>query len=167
MKRESYPAALREFLQLMKSEAMFLIMSQLTGLRLHRLAPEDNDEEQEEDESKSNESETEDNKNQEQENRKDYRYNDPNDYSSSEEENDAKEQNETSGEKRTKAERKREAKKRRKLAKGKSQDMSKSKIDPSLSTLLYDCVSDLEDEEEGKIIFSIYSKILFHLFMCR
>ena len=36
----------RQCLRLFKSDAMFLLLSNMTGLRLHPLAPEDDDEDQ-------------------------------------------------------------------------------------------------------------------------
>ncbi|XP_047737201.1 prolyl 3-hydroxylase OGFOD1, partial [Hyalella azteca] len=52
------PAVVHEFLQVMTSEAMFLILSQLTGLSLHHLAPTD-DADSDDDESSGNDSDEE------------------------------------------------------------------------------------------------------------
>lgn len=40
---ESAPVIVKSAVALLKSEAMFLVLSQLTGLRLHSLAPPDSD----------------------------------------------------------------------------------------------------------------------------
>lgn len=39
MEQTTMPSVVQECLQLLQSEAMFLILSNLTGLRLHELAP--------------------------------------------------------------------------------------------------------------------------------
>uniref|UniRef100_A0A8C0UZ30 2-oxoglutarate and iron dependent oxygenase domain containing 1 n=1 Tax=Cyanistes caeruleus TaxID=156563 RepID=A0A8C0UZ30_CYACU len=45
---DSLPDTLKEFLQLLRSEALFLLLSNFTGLKLHFLAPSDEDEDTEE-----------------------------------------------------------------------------------------------------------------------
>ena len=52
--RKKFPV-LTEYLQVMRSEAMFLIMAQLTGLKLHALAPESGSEEEPSDSEQENE----------------------------------------------------------------------------------------------------------------
>lgn len=46
------PEVLKECLSVLQSEAMFLILSQLTGLSLHKLAPPDSDPDSDEEDEK-------------------------------------------------------------------------------------------------------------------
>lgn len=48
---DAVPQRARECQQFLQSEAFFLVLSQLTGLRLHRMAPQDSDDDSDDDES--------------------------------------------------------------------------------------------------------------------
>ncbi|XP_066984448.1 prolyl 3-hydroxylase OGFOD1-like isoform X2 [Macrobrachium rosenbergii] len=50
LKQEKLPDVVADCMKFLKSEALFLILSQLTGLRLHRLAPPDSDPDSDEEE---------------------------------------------------------------------------------------------------------------------
>ncbi|XP_077981360.1 prolyl 3-hydroxylase OGFOD1-like [Glandiceps talaboti] len=57
---DSVPNIIKECLEVLKSEQMFLLLSNFTGLKLHELAPESSDDEEEEEEEEENEKKDED-----------------------------------------------------------------------------------------------------------
>ncbi|XP_068249664.1 prolyl 3-hydroxylase OGFOD1 [Palaemon carinicauda] len=56
LKQGKLPGVIAECIKFLKSEALFLILSQLTGLKLHRLAPPDSDPDSEDEEEESKDS---------------------------------------------------------------------------------------------------------------
>ncbi|XP_064089455.1 prolyl 3-hydroxylase OGFOD1-like isoform X4 [Macrobrachium nipponense] len=56
LKQEKLPAVVADCMKFLKSEALFLILSQLTGLKLHQLAPPDSDPDSDEEEEESKDS---------------------------------------------------------------------------------------------------------------